>query len=77
MTRALHEIKELKKAGALELLTVNLSSRSPGRPAHPDTLQRIERAKELRGRGMTLNEIARTLNVSKATVHRYLLPPRG
>lgn len=76
MGRAVHELKELKKAGAFGLLSVDLASRSPGRPSHPDTQQRIERAKELRGQGMTLNEIARDLNVSKATVHRYLLAPR-
>lgn len=76
MARAVQELKELKKSGAFGLLSVDLVSRSPGRPSHPDTQQRIERAKELRGQGLTLNEIARDLNVSKATVHRYLLPPQ-
>ena len=76
MARAVQELKELKKSGAFGLLSVDLVSRSPGRPSHPDTQQRIERAKELRGQGLTLNEIAGDLNVSKATVHRYLLPPQ-
>ncbi|WBM44749.1 helix-turn-helix domain-containing protein [Pseudomonas putida] len=72
MARAAQELKELKKAGVFELVSNDPKTRSPGRPSHPDTLQRIERAKALREQGMTFSEIAQILNVSRATVHRYL-----
>lgn len=72
LVRAVQELKELKKAGVIDLLATAPSLHPPGRPSHPDTLMRKELALQWRREGKSLAEIARHLQVSKTTVHRYL-----
>lgn len=44
----------------------------PGRPKKAGEAQRIADAVKLRETGLSLAEIAQTLNLSKTTIHRYL-----
>ncbi|EKT4485453.1 transcriptional regulator [Pseudomonas putida] len=72
MVRVALELKELKRAGVTDSLSDDSSIRSPGRPSHPDTLHRKELALQMQRDGKSLAEIARQLQVSKTTIHRYL-----